>query len=193
MSHLIGLAAAKKDSRAGFIDLHVLTVNCDQLGPAERSREAYQQDGGIPEMCCGFSERGDDRRQLIAGQRGNAPLRSAEPPADASECQPDEFRFGRVTKSPLNVRGVDAGEPAGKRCHAQYGCMVRQVASDLLRCGREISSPQHEMTQIALVSALRVWRRGGGDEFDDFGIATTQNRKWSAIICRYQTRRGWSR
>jgi hypothetical protein len=60
MSHLIGLAAAKKDNRADFIDLHVLAVNCDQLGPAKRPRKAHEQDRGIPDICCRLSKRGDD-------------------------------------------------------------------------------------------------------------------------------------
>jgi len=52
--------------------------------------------------------------------------------------------------------------------------VVGEIAGNLLRRGGKKPSRRQEMSQIALVSALRILGSSSGDEFQDFGIGAAQ-------------------
>jgi hypothetical protein len=174
MAGLIGLAAADNDDGAGFTNFNIVEINGDEFGAPKGAGEANKQNSGVANIPGRPPQQSDDRPQVIAAERGNAALRPAELAADAAQGQPNEFAFRRVRKSPLHVRRSDTGEATGERGHAEGGGIIDEVAGDLLWCGGNAPSLRQEIPQITLIGPPRVGRRGGGDEFQDFGIAAAQ-------------------
>src|ERR1700733_2979111 len=107
-------------------------------------------------------------------ERGDAPLWLAVFAPDSAEGKSDEFAFGRVGKSSLDMRRSNTRKTSRERCHAERSGAFGQKAGDLFVPVRDAPSPRNKMPHIALVSAPRVRRSRGGEELEDFRVSAVE-------------------
>jgi hypothetical protein len=61
--------------------------------------------------------------------------------------------------------------------------VIDEVKGNLFGRGRDVPTVYQEVLQVALVCSPSTRCCRGLQEFENFGIAAAQDRKWSAIIC----------
>jgi hypothetical protein len=162
---LIRLAAPDGDDRALSGDLDVARVQRHQLGPAERPREAQQDDGAVADASRRVGQGRHQRLDVVGQQRGLADLGGPDPATDAAPDGPDAGVFGRRGKVSRAEGLSDRHQPPRQRGRPQHAGVRGEVEHERRSLSRQrhelvVCAPVGEVLPVGPVGSVGVLRPG---------------------------------
>ena len=155
---LVRLRAPEADCESVGPIGHIGNVQADQLAPAERAREAEQEECPIPTSCRVGTKTLEHRAQLSHGDRVHLALGRPEGPSHATAHEADRHLLGRAVVARGPVGGGDRGQTGvDRRGLGQIGHIAGYgFGSCGQRCHPVLVAPGGELGPVGAVEPVRI-------------------------------------